>query len=100
MAKKFQRDGQNTIGDVLQSFIKANRLDKGLDRVEVKDAWNSVMGQAITKYTTAISLERSTLYVQLSSSVLREELSYGSNKIIRLLNEHLGKELINKLVLR
>ena len=100
MAKRKRRDGANTIGGVLQNFIKSNRLDKGLDQIEVKNAWNSVMGQAIVKYTTAVKFERDTLYIALSSSVLREELSYGRDKIIRLLNAHLDKELIKKLVLR
>jgi hypothetical protein len=58
------------------------------------------MGPAIQKYTTAIKLQNDTLYVQLSSSVLREELSYGKEKIIRMLNEELGKDLVKKLVLR
>ena len=58
------------------------------------------MGPAIQKYTTAIKLQGTTLYVQLSSSVLREELSYGKEKIVKMLNEELGKELIEKLVLR
>lgn len=66
----------------------------------MRDVWNSQMGPAIEKYTTAIKLERDTLYVQLSSSVLREELSYGKEKIIKMLNEELGKELVKKLVLR
>jgi hypothetical protein len=58
------------------------------------------MGQEANHYTTAIKLERNTLYVQLSSSVLREELSYGKEKIIAMLNEAMGKEVIKKLVLR
>ncbi len=95
-----KRDGENTIHEVLKGFIKTNRLEKGLDKVSVQDAWHNVMGNAISKYTTAISLERDVLYIQLSSSVLREELSYGKTKIIKLLNEELGKELIYKLVLR
>ena len=96
-----KRKAENaTIGDALKDFIKANRLQQGLDKVSVKDAWYQVMGEAIDKYTTAVKLERDTLYVQLSSSVLREELSYGKEKIIKLLNEALNKQLINKLVLR
>ena len=95
-----KRDGQNTIGDVLKNFIEGNKLQKGLDKISVKDAWHLVLGEAIHKYTTDVQLDRETLYVQLSSSVLREELSYGKEKIIRLLNEELGKELVKKLVLR
>lgn len=89
-----------SISEALQEFVQDNKLQKGLDKVHVREVWNSQMGPAIEKYTTAIKLERNTLYVQLSSSVLREELSYGKEKIIRMLNTELGRELIKKLVLR
>jgi len=98
MAKR--QGDNNSISDVLKGFIDKNRLQKGLDEVSIQDAWNKVMGNAISKYTTAIILERDVLYIQLSSSVLREELSYGKTKIIKLINEEMGKETITKLVLR
>ena len=96
-----KRKAENTpIGDVLKEFIQTNKLEKGLDKLDVKKAWHKVLGPAISKYTTNLMLERDTLFVQLSSSVLREELSYGKEKIIKLLNEELKKQLITKLVLR
>jgi len=98
MAKR-QREN-NTISEVLKGFIDANRLQKGLDKVSIQDAWHKVMGNAISKYTTNLSLERDVLYVQLSSSVLREELNYGKTKIISMINKEMGKEIITKLVLR
>ena len=88
------------ISEALKEFVSENKLQKGLDKVDVKNVWYSQMGPAIEKYTTAIKLEREVLHVQLSSSVLREELSYGKDKIIRMLNEELGRDLIKKLVLR
>ena len=101
MAKRKGRIGDNgTMGDALKGFIDANRLQKGLDKVSIGEAWHSVMGKAISKYTTAIKLDRKTLYIQLSSSVLREELSYGKTKIIGMINEEMGKQIIIKLVLR
>ena len=96
-----KRKAENTpIGDFLKEFIQTNKLEKGLDRLDVKEAWHNVLGPAISKYTTNLLLEGDTLFVQLSSSVLREELSYGKEKIIKLLNEELKKQLITKLVLR
>ena len=89
-----------SISEALKEFVTDNKLQKGLDKVDVRNVWNSQMGPAIEKYTSAIKLEREVLYVQLSSSVLREELSYGKEKIIRMLNKELGRELIKKLVLR
>ena len=58
------------------------------------------MGSGVNNYTTAMEFKKDTLYVQLSSSVLREELSYGKEKIITMLNEAIGKPIISKLVLR
>ncbi len=98
MAKRLNE--HQHLSDVLKEFVSENRLQKGLDKVEVRDIWEQVMGPAIFKYTDQIKLERDTLYVQLSSSVLREELSYGTDKIVRNLNEALQRDLIKKLVLR
>lgn len=96
-----KRNNENmSISEVLQEFVDHNKLQKGLDKVTVKDVWHQQMGPAIQKYTTAIKLEGSTLYIQLSSSVLREELSYGREKIIKMLNKELGRELVKKLILR
>ncbi len=89
-----------SISDLLKQFVDTNKLQPGLDKVNVQDAWAQMMGNGVNNYTTAVQLERDTLYVQLSSSVLREELSYGKEKIITMLNESLGKDVIKKLVLR
>ena len=99
--KSKKRHNENlSLGDVLKEFVSTNKLQEGLDKVEIKDAWKNLMGNGVNSYTTSVQLKRDTLYVQLSSSVLREELSYGKEKIIKMLNEELGKELIKKLILR
>ena len=86
--------------DILKSFVKENKLQKGLDGVNVNAAWRDLMGPGVNNYTSNIRLQNKTLHVQLSSSVLREELSYGKSKIIKMLNEYIGKEVIDKLILR
>jgi hypothetical protein len=88
------------ISEVLKDFISENRLEDGLDKIDARDAWLNVMGNGINTYTTNIVLKNDTLYVSLSSAAYREELSYGKDKIIKMLNENLGKELIKNLVLR
>ncbi len=96
-----KRHNENqSISDIIKEFVDTNRLQTGLDKIDVQEAWAQMMGNGVNNYTTAVQLERDTLYVQLSSSVLREELSYGKEKIISMLNESIGKEVIKKLVLR
>lgn len=89
-----------SLADALKDFMATSRLEKGLQKISAEEAWHKVLGEAISKYTTAVILQGNVLYVSLSSSVLREELSYGKEKIISLLNEELETELIKKLILR
>lgn len=98
MAKR--NNDNKPIEDILKEFVKTNNLQSGLDRVNVREAWINLMGNGVNNYTTAIELKHEVLFVQLSSSVLREELSYGNEKIVKMLNESLGKEVVKKLVLR
>jgi len=95
-----RHNDQQKIDDLLKSFVKENKLEKGLDKVNVEAAWRDLMGNGVNNYTNSVKLHQDTLYVELSSSVLREELSYGKDKIINMLNEALGKSLITKLILR
>lgn len=95
-----RHNDQQKIDDLLKSFVKENKLEKGLDKVNVEAAWRDLMGNGVNNYTNSVKLHQDTLYVELSSSVLREELSYGKDKIVNMLNEALGKNLITKLILR
>jgi hypothetical protein len=98
MAKR--KNDELPLSEVLKDFIQANKLQHGIDKVNAREAWIHLMGNGVNNYTTAIELRNETLYVSLSSSVLREELSLGKTKILDMLNEELGKNLVKKIVLR
>ena len=98
MAKR--QSNQSTVGDVLKQIIQVNKLQPGMDQIDVKEAWQNLMGNGVNSYTKNVALRGSTLYVELSSSVLREELSHGKSKIIAMINEELLREVIKEVVLR
>ena len=95
-----RRNDNQPISDIIKEFVDANNLQNGLDKVDVREAWAKLMGNGVNNYTKSVQLQGTTLHVQLNSSVLREELSYGKEKIIKMLNESLEKELIEKIILR
>ena len=88
---------KNVLGNIIDS---SNKLNSGLNNIKVQNLWREVMGNNVNSYTNEIVLKKNTLYVNLNSSVLRQELSFGKQKIIDLLNEELGKTVIKKIVLR
>lgn len=88
---------KNVIGNIIDN---SNKLNSGLNNIKVQNLWREVMGNNVNSYTNEIVLKKNTLYVNLSSSVLRQELSFGKQKIVDLLNKELGKTVIKKIVLR
>lgn len=98
MAKRLNND--SPIGDILNKIIQTNKLQSGMDQIDVKEAWANLMGNGVNSYTQNVVLRGSTLYVELTSSVLREELSHGKSKIIRMINEELRRDVVTNVVLR
>jgi len=88
-----------SIKDLMKDVLQDNKLQKGIDLLTIKEAWAEVMGSGVQSYTNDIQFKNNILYIKLSSSVLREELSYGKEKIIKLMNEKLNKVLIKNVKL-
>ncbi|HLT66144.1 MAG TPA: DUF721 domain-containing protein [Flavobacterium sp.] len=88
------------LSDVIQNIMKGYRLDKKINALDIANSWKEVLGPGVANYTTAVHFKNNVLYVNLSSAVLREELSYGKQKIIQLINEHIKEELVKDLILR
>jgi hypothetical protein len=97
MAKRFNEF--QSMEDLMKDVIKENKLTKGMNQISVKEAWAKLMGKGVVSYTSKVELNGKTLVVKLKSSVLREELSYGKEKIIKMMNEELGEALISKIML-
>jgi Dna[CI] antecedent, DciA len=98
MAKRL--NNQNTVGDVLKHIIEVNKLQTGLNQIDVREAWKNLMGNGVNSYTQDVVLKGNILYVALTSSVLREELSHGKSKIIAMINEELRRDVVRDVVLR
>ena len=88
-----------SIEDLMKTFIKENNLSKGMQKLKVEETWYKMMGPGVATHTNSVKLQNKTLIIQLKSSVLREELSYGKDKIIKMMNEELGETVITKLML-
>ena len=100
MTKKKRSFEPQPINAVLKQITEKRNLAKGLNQIKLKQAWEATVGPHLGQYTREISLRGKTLYVHLTSAPLREELSYGKEKILKYMNEILGSDEIQKIVLR
>ena len=92
-----RKNNDQSLGDVIQDLLKVYRLESKMEEYDVRAAWEAVMGKVIAEKTSRIALHKGTLTLSIESGVMKEEFSYNKTRIIELLNEHLGKEVVTKV---
>jgi predicted nucleic acid-binding Zn ribbon protein len=95
-----RRRNTETLGNTIQQFLKQSKLDKPLYEKRVIDAWPKVLGKSIMNYTGELSVKNKKLYVTITSSVLRHDLFISRDQILRSLNKHVGRDVINEIIFR
>jgi hypothetical protein len=89
-----RNSNEQTLKTVIDDMLKVYRLDRGVNEAGVKLAWNKVMGPMISGKTRELKLYNGTLKIWLNSGVLKEEFSFEKPRLISLLNEELGRDVV------
>ena len=71
-----------------------------MQALQITDVWEQIMGATIAKYTESIQISNKTLFITTSVAPLRNELVFQKEKIIQRVNEALGEQIINEVVIR
>lgn len=97
---KKRDDNEQTLKQAIDRLLDVYKLDRGLDEAGVVSSWGEVMGAPIARRTEKIFFRNGKLVVHLDSSTLRHELNLGKEKLITLLNERAGKEVVKEIEIR
>ena len=89
---------EQTLKEVISELLSAYKLDGKLKEVRLINSWETVLGNPVAKYTSKIYIQKQTLFVELTSAALKQELSYAKSKLIDLLNKESGQLVINDIV--
>ncbi len=95
-----KRENDYTLKEVIEQLLKAYQWDNRLDEVRLKDSWEKVVGGIIGKHTTGMVIRNRILYVTLDAPALRNDLMMSRSKIVKMLNDEAGKEVIKDIVFR
>lgn len=94
------RRNTESIGDVIRAFLKDANLESKIFEQKLLRAWPEVLGDEMASYTSQLYIRNKTLYVQLTSSVLRNELMMCRTRLVKSLNERVGAEVITNIIFR
>ena len=70
-----------------------------MDELKIIQSWPKVVGPFIASHTIDLSIRNKILFVRVDSDALRNELGYSKSLLLKNLNDLVGKEVINEIVL-
>ena len=85
---------------MLKNYVQENNLERKMNELDLIKSWESVMGKTVSRYTGNLYIQNSTLFVETTSPIVRNELLMMKEEIRVRLNEVVGEELIKTIIFR
>lgn len=95
-----ERKEAESVGDILRQYLKITQIENHTYEVEIAKVWQETLGEVITRETDRIHLWSGSLFVDLKSPALKNEILMRRTAIARALNEKLGSDVIKQVVIR
>ena len=74
----------------------ARKLAEG----SLPDVWRKVVGEVVAAQTRQVRFVQGTLYVHVTSSIIRSELMMQREALVRSINKKLGTDLVQSVVVQ
>ena len=92
-----ERIKEENLGSVVARFLKETGLQTQLNQYRLKQAWPIITGERVKSKTQDLYIKNQTLYVKLSSPVLRSELSLRKQELKTQLNAYVQAQVISDI---
>lgn len=93
-----KRTNSESIGDLIRQYLRQQGLEAPLNEHRLLQGWTHVMGPIVACYTRDLVVRNQTLYVRLSSPVIRQELMMQRRELVTRLNAYVGAQVICDIV--
>ncbi len=84
--------------DAITQLLKAYQLQGRFNETYLEAFWGKMMGQTIASRTKRLYVRNRILYIEIESAPLRSELANAKQKVIQLVNQDMGTEVIDDVV--
>ena len=89
----FRRKEQK-VSDLVMQLLRSQGLETPLLQRRAVDAWESVVGNAVARYTGEKYIRNQTMVVKINNAALRADLNMFRTKICEKINAAVGAQII------
>jgi len=95
-----RKSNTEKLGALIRNYVRDNQLERKLTEVDIILSWTGLLGKTVASYTQELRIRNGTLFVKISSPVVRNELLMMKEEIRKRLNERAGTEIVTQIVFR
>jgi hypothetical protein len=95
-----RRSRTQKIEELVKLVLKEQGLDVKLKELELIKTWEKVIGKNVSNATTNLYVKNRKLFVEVRSSIVRNELMLIKTGLIQALNKEVGERIIDDIVVR
>ncbi len=96
MGKKKSND--QTLKEAIDLLLETYKIKDKYLETSLLVQWEELMGKTIANRTTELYIRNKRLFIRLNSAPLKQELVQGRLKLIELINERIGAEIVVEVV--
>lgn len=86
-----------SIGDVLRHTLRQQGMTDRLYEAKAVALWPSIIGEAMANLCGKPMVNQGLMTVFVRSAPLRQELTMSRSSLIKLINDALGRQVINEI---
>ena len=75
-------------------YLRREGLETPLLQKRAVDAWDTLMGPSIARFTGGKFIKNQTLFVKILNPALRQDLTMMRSRIVKRINEAVGSQVI------
>lgn len=94
-----KRRNEQTIGEVLKTYLKAHGLQRQMAEAEVLDQFALLVGTSKMRYCGEVRFRSGTLCVEVRSAALKNELMMNRKYLMDELNRKAGMDVVERIYL-
>lgn len=95
-----RKSNTESISSVLKNYVRENNLERKMSELDLIKSWETVVGKTVARYTGNISIQNSTLFVETTSPIVRNELLMMREEIRTRLNDEAGYEIVKIIIFK
>ena len=91
---------EKPLSELILKMMDSYQLSDKLIQTRVRNEWETIMGKTIARNTGKISIYQRTLFLEILSAPLKNDLYYHEKIVVEKVNQFAGNSVIDKIKIK